>query len=40
VDDGDPDGELTTADTGTEIQDPEHNPPLQHICDLFGIKVH
>jgi hypothetical protein len=40
VDDDKPSAERTTASPGTPVEDPEHNPPLQHICNMFHIKFH
>lgn len=39
TDDGAPRREPFDADPGTEILAPEHNPPLQQACDLFGLKI-
>lgn len=40
TDDSKPHAEETTADAGSAIEDPEHNPPLKQICDLFNLKFH
>jgi hypothetical protein len=38
TDDGYPEREETTADAGSEIKLPDHNPPLAHVATMFGIK--